>query len=810
MAIRQLVPIEITLLGDGSSTTFVFPAQNLWQNGTGGSNPPVANGTVPTAVQVPNPPIAITSSTVDADGNITITFTAAPTNGVQYTMEVDLLFPSGAITSTSATPVPPVNIWANGTALTQTGGSLNVNITGGSSGNPSVGTTGTAAPTSATEIGIIVSGNLVGVSSSNPMPIAGIKTNNNAAPGANNDGVLPAIVAPSNTTYPTYAAGNQVALVTDLAGNTNVDLQYWGGSDLGAAANFGTTPGAVIAGSVNASLFAGTTALSQTGGSLNVDVTNTVVVSGSLTNNNAAPAAINVGVLGSVASATPQVATQGNLVTTTTDLQGNLRVAFSGKDTDALGTVVVQTRDAQWQVNNSLGPDSTNITPTLTGSGTISYTAFPGAVTLSTTAVASSGANLLSTTTLDYQIVFEWFCYFTVGFPSVTGAVGSQVGAAGSHQRIGLYNGAPTDGFFVGFEGGSSFGITQFQNGVGQGSFSANSAVGIPIASFNGDKCSGTAGSAFTSGGSPIAIDFTKMNLFRIRGAWLGVGLVMLEVACPDGSWVTMHTFRNPNSLTQPYTATNNFNWQVDLQNTTNATNLQMVMGGAAFGTDASLGETRITDPLTNTAIVPTVRSAVWGQYNSSAPTATSGQYTALQTDANANLRVSPASYVGAGYPINIDGSTSFANLLVIDRPAVDLLNQVRDDLDVLTDQLYDGTFAVQIQAGTNLLGSTYVSGLAGNALNTRAVPSPNTIRTGQQAVTTTATALPSNYLTNGITVEAKSTNTAVIYVGGPGITTTTGLELPAGAAVTLQVANSNAIYVIAAATGQTVTWLAY
>ena len=38
--------------------------------------------------------------------------------------------------------------------------------------NPSVGTTGVTAPTSATEIGIIVSGDLVGVSSSNPIPVS--------------------------------------------------------------------------------------------------------------------------------------------------------------------------------------------------------------------------------------------------------------------------------------------------------------------------------------------------------------------------------------------------------------------------------------------------------------------------------------------------------------------------------------------------------------------------------------------------------------------------------------------------------------
>ncbi len=42
---------------------------------------------------------------------------------------------------------------------------------------------------------------------------------------------------------------------------------------LGAFADFGSTPGAVYAAGVNASLFSGTTALTNTGGSLNVNVT---------------------------------------------------------------------------------------------------------------------------------------------------------------------------------------------------------------------------------------------------------------------------------------------------------------------------------------------------------------------------------------------------------------------------------------------------------------------------------------------------------------------------------------------------------
>ena len=50
---------------------------------------------------------------------------------------------------------------------------VNVAVGGGSSSNASVGLTGTTAPTSATELGIIdLSGNLQGVSASNPLPVS--------------------------------------------------------------------------------------------------------------------------------------------------------------------------------------------------------------------------------------------------------------------------------------------------------------------------------------------------------------------------------------------------------------------------------------------------------------------------------------------------------------------------------------------------------------------------------------------------------------------------------------------------------------
>jgi hypothetical protein len=94
------------------------------------------------------------------------------------------------------------------------------------------------------------------VTVSNDSSILGTKTNNNAAPGATNFGTLPSI---ANAANPLWTEGNQVALSVDLAGYQRANVGKWGGTALGTPTNFGTTPGAVIAGSVNSSLFIGTT-----------------------------------------------------------------------------------------------------------------------------------------------------------------------------------------------------------------------------------------------------------------------------------------------------------------------------------------------------------------------------------------------------------------------------------------------------------------------------------------------------------------------------------------------------------------------
>lgn len=186
------------------------------------------------------------------------------------------------------------------------------------------------------------------IASSNSSTVSGTLSNDTAAPVADNLGVL-GFIAESAYTNLTYTTGFQVLAATDLHGALYNDMAAVAGVALGATGvtAFGTPPAAVNVQGVNASIyqgtaaistanplftnisdgtnaltanaitawgtpatghvlgvnaemFAGNTALTATGSSLNVNITGstgTTTVAGNLTNNNAAPIADNVGVL---------------------------------------------------------------------------------------------------------------------------------------------------------------------------------------------------------------------------------------------------------------------------------------------------------------------------------------------------------------------------------------------------------------------------------------------------------------------------------------------------------------------------------
>lgn len=103
-----------------------------------------------------------------------------------------------------------------------------------------------------------------------------------------------------------------------------------------------------------------------------------------------------------------------------------------------------------------------------------------------------------------------------------------------------------------------------------------------------------------------------------------------------------------------------------------------------------------------------------------------------------------------------------------------------------------DGVAAVAASAG--VLGV----GIMGNL----------SVLTGQQTLTNAAVALATHAVKN-ICIEASPLNAADIFYGPTGVTTSTGMRLPAGAAYCGPVANTNLIFIVSVAGGETVSWFA-
>lgn len=79
----------------------------------------------------------------------------------------------------------------------------------------------------------------------------------------------------------------------------------------------------------------------------------------------------------------------------------------------------------------------------------------------------------------------------------------------------------------------------------------ATTEVHVAQSDWNGDKLDGT-------GPSGVTLDKTKLNIFQISLQYLGAGTARLQAfVVPSGgnnpTWVTCHTFQNPNALTLPH-----------------------------------------------------------------------------------------------------------------------------------------------------------------------------------------------------------------------------------------------------------------
>jgi|SRR5665213_449309 len=239
----------------------------------------------------------------------------------------------------------------SGNALNSNGtGALNVAVVSGGGLNASVGLTGASAPTSATEIGIVVAGNLQNVSAANPMPVAIVSgelstvtvvqptgTNLHTVTDTGSTTAVTGnvtVVQPTGTNLHVVNDASSAVIghvITDTGSVTNATLSAETTKVIGTV-NQGTSPW--VTSLASTTITGNVTVVQPTGTNLHVVVDSgsslTAAVTGTLTNNNAAPAATNIGVLPAVANAANPTWTEGDQVLLSEDLSGHLRVVATG------------------------------------------------------------------------------------------------------------------------------------------------------------------------------------------------------------------------------------------------------------------------------------------------------------------------------------------------------------------------------------------------------------------------------------------------------------------------------------------------
>ena len=129
---------------------------------------------------------------------------------------------------------------------------------------------------------------------------------------------------------------------------------------------------------------------------------------------------------------------------------------------------------------------------------------------------------------------------------------------------------------------------------------------------------------------------------------------------------------------------------------------------------------------------------------------------------------------------------------------------------DIATDDIGGGIQVQRIKLGYGPDG-TYADVHAGSPLPA-AVASGTAVGSARVTLAETGVAqqLPAHPGIAGLTVRALRGNIGIVYVGGPGVSAGTGFELRPGEAISLDVADSAAVHVVAdiAADGVCLIWV--
>ena len=412
---------------------------------------------------------------------------------------------------------------------------------------------------------------------------------------------------------------------------------------------------------------------------------------------------IDYGAAGAENLTVPDFATETTLANINNQIATGIAVTVPS---DVLGTAVTGSRNNEVEISFFTAFNSDVITNTTASGGSATITG--GHARYRTGTNATGAAKGVSVNSCKYRPAHEQYVFFTAAFTT---------GVANSYQRIGLYD--SNNGFFIGYEG-TSFGVT-LRTGA--------SDTTTARASWNGDPLDGSAGSLFTRGGSPEAINLTYSNLYRIRFAWLGSASILFEVFSPDGAWVTFHTIKIPNSQLDPSIQNPELPITIDVAKTSGASDLSLYSACVAAGTTSDAYP--IKETLNDYSLAKLTRSVITGE-----TTAGGGGYVNVKVNPSGALTISLGDIDG------VQGQDVMANSLSVAIASDQSAVPISDDGGSIT---VDGNIAAT-QSGTwnitNITGT--VSLPTGAATETTLQNIDSKITTCNTGAVTISAALPS------------------------------------------------------------------
>lgn len=210
------------------------------------------------------------------------------------------------------------------------------------------------------------------------------------------------------------------------------------------------------------------------------------------------------------------------------DSQALNQAANAGKqDYGSSGESINGSRIQQLQVKFDEPVASADVTTTTLNGGSVSQVAGLGYLSSSTS--ANGLIRVQSNGTLRYSPGRELYFAGTLALDALPTSANTAI-------RFGAFD--DNDGIWIGFVGSEPVVATR-TGGVD---------TVIPRSQWNMDLLDGNEDSRFTRENDDEPIDFTKINIFRVRWLHYGTGCISYEVMNPDGRWTQFHCIRRPNT----------------------------------------------------------------------------------------------------------------------------------------------------------------------------------------------------------------------------------------------------------------------